>query len=186
MSAIGGKADINQGVAECPLIAKSGHWHTLAVGAEGASDVQAFFCVWSDLQYRYDRKVVGRLMMRKLLIAVGVCFAVTVGSSSVALTDFEDGKAAYQRGDYATALKEFRPLAEQGDTKAQLLLGLMYFEGRVVAQDFVRANMWFNIGMANGDENARMGRDMVEKHMTATDISRAKKLAREWKAKHQK
>ena len=30
----------------------------------------------------------------------------------------ENGVAAYERGDYAAALKEWRPLAEQGDTKA--------------------------------------------------------------------
>jgi hypothetical protein len=32
---------------------------------------------------------------------------------------FEDGLAAYQRDDYATALKFWRPLAEQGDALAQ-------------------------------------------------------------------
>ena len=46
--------------------------------------------------------------------------------------------------------------------------------------------MWFNIGAANGYEEARKNRDIVEEVMTATDISRAKKLAQEWMAKHQK
>ena len=36
---------------------------------------------------------------------------------------FEDGRAAYQRGDYATAFKLWRPLAEQGDSEAQFALG---------------------------------------------------------------
>ena len=40
-------------------------------------------------------------------------------SAGSAWADFDDGGAAYERGDYATALKEFRPLAEQGDARAQ-------------------------------------------------------------------
>ena len=64
--------------------------------------------------------------MRKLLIALGVCVAVTVGSSSSVFSDFQDGVVAYQRGDYATALKEFRASAEQGNGLAQYNLGQMY------------------------------------------------------------
>ena len=39
-------------------------------------------------------------------------------------TDFEVGVEAWGRGDYDTALKGFRPLAEQGEAEAQLALGL--------------------------------------------------------------
>jgi TPR repeat protein len=49
--------------------------------------------------------------------------------------DFDEGKAAYDQGDYATALKEWRPLAEQGDASAQFHLGLMYGNGNGVARD---------------------------------------------------
>ena len=38
----------------------------------------------------------------------------------------EDGKAAYDRGDYVTALRLMRPLAEQGQTNAQFSIGIMY------------------------------------------------------------
>ena len=55
----------------------------------------------------------------------------------------DDGLAAYQRGDYATALREFRPLAEQGDAKVQGLLGNMYFFGRGVPQDDAEAARWY-------------------------------------------
>ena len=41
-----------------------------------------------------------------------------------ALADFDKGWEAYYNGDYATALKEFKPLAEQGDAKAQFNLGV--------------------------------------------------------------
>ena len=41
-----------------------------------------------------------------------------------------EGIAAYERGDYETALQEFQPLAEQGNADAQFNLGLMYDDGR--------------------------------------------------------
>ncbi len=39
----------------------------------------------------------------------------------------EDGLAAYESKDYATALKLWRPLAEQGNADAQNNLGFMYY-----------------------------------------------------------
>ena len=45
---------------------------------------------------------------------------------------FEDGVAAYQRGEYAAALNLLRPLAEQGDPGAQFKLGVMYRNGEGV------------------------------------------------------
>ena len=37
---------------------------------------------------------------------------------------------AYDKGDYETALKEWRPLAEQGNAKAQFNLRFMYRNGK--------------------------------------------------------
>ena len=45
------------------------------------------------------------------------------------------GPEAFRRGDYATALREFRPLAEQGFVRAQFNLELMYFKGEGVPED---------------------------------------------------
>ena len=50
--------------------------------------------------------------------------------------DFEHATDAYERKDYKTAYKLLLPLAEQGDTEAQYNLGLMYFVGQVVHQDY--------------------------------------------------
>ena len=61
--------------------------------------------------------------------------------------DVKDGVAAYERGDYKTALDRLRPLAEQGDAEAQYHLGLMYYGmydvGKGVFQDDVEAVKWF-------------------------------------------
>ncbi len=37
-----------------------------------------------------------------------------------ALADFEAGQAAYERGDFQTAFREFKAVAEQGDASGQL------------------------------------------------------------------
>ena len=59
------------------------------------------------------------------------------------VADFGSGLTAYQKGDYATALKEWRPLAEQGDPAVQYNLGLMYVDGHGVPQDYGEAIKWF-------------------------------------------
>ena len=68
---------------------------------------------------------------------------------------FEDGLVAYQRGDYATALKFWRPLAEQGDAGAQNNVGNAYLEGLGVPQDFTEAAKWLHKAAAQGVANAR-------------------------------
>jgi hypothetical protein len=52
---------------------------------------------------------------------------------------WDEGIAAYERGDYETALRELYPLAEQGDAKAQNNLGDMYCYGHGVPQDYAEA-----------------------------------------------
>ena len=105
---------------------------------------------------------------------------VLLGSSGVSWSaDFQKGSDAYDRGDYATALKEWTPLAEQGDVPAQTALGWIYRDGEGVPQDFVYAHMWGNIAASNGIEKGGQLRDLVAKEMTATQIEKAQDLARE-------
>jgi TPR repeat protein len=86
-----------------------------------------------------------------------------------AWADFQDGMDAYNRGDYATTLEEWRPLAEQGDALAQNNLGWMYYNGYGVPQDYVQARMWFTLAAAQGKENARQNRNIVAaSHSRAT------------------
>lgn len=53
--------------------------------------------------------------------------------------DFDAGMAAYQRGDYATALRELKPLAEQGNAEAPPLVGVQNDNGHGLPQDYVLA-----------------------------------------------
>lgn len=75
--------------------------------------------------------------------------------------DFQDGEDAYSRGDYATALRKSRPLAEQGHAGAQYRLGVMYGAGQGVQRDSVEAQKWFSLAAAQGFEGASENRDRI-------------------------
>jgi len=86
--------------------------------------------------------------MRKLTAILCLTFAVLLGSTGVSWSaDFQKRYAAYQSGDYATALREFRPLAEQGDANAQFNLGQMYRKGEGVPQDDRTAVKWYGLAV---------------------------------------
>jgi len=68
---------------------------------------------------------------------------------------YEDGQAAYSRGDYATALRLWLPLAEQGDANAQLQLGAMYKDGKGVLQDRAEAVKWYRKAAEQGNADAQ-------------------------------
>ena len=74
------------------------------------------------------------------LIAGGVLALALIGVAAAG--PLEDGQAAYQRGDYAEAMRLWRPLAEQGDAGAQNNLGVMYANGQGVPQDYAQALIW--------------------------------------------
>ena len=68
----------------------------------------------------------------------------------------EDGFSAYKRGDYATALGLWRPLANQGEAAAQNNLGTMYNDGRGVPQDYLEAVKWYCLAADQGNVNAQL------------------------------
>jgi TPR repeat protein len=70
-------------------------------------------------------------------------FALLSFAAISAAADFNTGLTAYNKGDYATAAKEWRPLADQGVAAAQFNLGLMYYDGHGVPLDFAQAADWF-------------------------------------------
>jgi uncharacterized protein len=63
--------------------------------------------------------------------------------ASLAAGQLEDGQEAYGKGDYATALRLLRPLADQGNAQAQNNLGAMYFTGYAAPPNYDEAAEWF-------------------------------------------
>ncbi len=94
-----------------------------------------------------------RVDRRHLLFCAPMLLLILV---SPARADFEAGKRAYERGDYSVALKELRPLAEQGNAEAQALLGLMYNLGRGVPLDSSQALKWYKAAAEQGGKRARL------------------------------
>ncbi len=92
------------------------------------------------------RPITTRILLT-LVLAVGCAAPVWAG--------FEEGLAAYERADYATTVKEWRPLAEQGDPMAQHHLGWLYVIGRGVPQDYEEAVRWFRKAAEQGDGDAQ-------------------------------
>jgi TPR repeat protein len=90
-----------------------------------------------------------------------------------------------QRGEYVTALSVLRSLAEEGDSFAQLALGVMYFKGWNTPRDYVQARKWFNLASSRSPpgadhEAALADRDLVGAKMTAAQIDEAQTLTQEW------
>ena len=90
--------------------------------------------------------------LHSLVLAI----TLLLGSVSVATAqNFQKGFDAYNAGDYQTALREWRPLAEQGDAAAQYNLALMYTNGQGVPQDYAEAVKWYRLSAEQGDADAQ-------------------------------
>ena len=70
---------------------------------------------------------------------------------------------SYDKGDYATALREWRPLAEQGHAPAQFNLGWMYDEGKGVPKDYKTAFKWYRLAAEQRFAFAQSNLDVMVK-----------------------
>ena len=89
--------------------------------------------------------------MLRCVLALSLVFSLI----PLARADYESAKAAYEAGEYETALEILIPLAEAGDAKAQNSLGFMYNEGLGVSQDYAEAVKWYGKAAEQGDANAQ-------------------------------
>lgn len=78
------------------------------------------------------------LRLASLFLMIGLCPSMPAFAGQL-----DDGMAAYERHDYATALNLLRPLAEQGNALAQNRLGFMYSNGQGVTKDYAEALKWY-------------------------------------------
>ncbi len=85
-----------------------------------------------------------------IVVGLGLVLAPPV------LADFQAGVDAHKRGDYEAAMKELRPLADQGHPKAQYNLGVMYQLGLGVPQDNQEAAQWCQLAAEQGHAGAQV------------------------------
>ena len=93
--------------------------------------------------------------MKNLNIIAAAIISVVMLATSAFAQDYQKGLDAYKAGDYATALQEFRPLAEQGNAEAQAWLGWMYDIGQGVPQDYAEAVKWYRLAAEQGHAKAQ-------------------------------
>ncbi len=94
--------------------------------------------------------------MRNPIKAAIVAVTLLVGFAVPASAgQFEDGMAAHNRGDYASALRLWRPLAERGNAGAQNNVGFMYSNGEGVPRNFAIAMNWFRKAADQGNADAQ-------------------------------
>ena len=116
-------------------------------------------------------------MKQRTMVIGAVVTAQLLGASATFAGPWEDGMAAYNRGDYMPAIRLFRPLAEQGNAKAQNVLGVMFRKGEGVPKNPARARMWFSFAAKRGEAGARAELAEVSRTMTAQEISEAEAMA---------
>jgi hypothetical protein len=91
---------------------------------------------------------------------------------------FEDATKAYYRGDYETAYRLIKPLAEQGLPEAQFNLGLMYEMGQGVPQNYAEAVKWYRKAAEQGFAEAQY--NLGKMYYTGQGVPKDYVLAHMW------
>lgn len=109
--------------------------------------------------------------MRRLIVTLTLLLPLA------GMAGYEDGMAAYNRGDYAQAIAEIEPLAENGNTDAQYIMGMLFHYGYGKKLDQAQAAAWFRKAANSGNAQAQyylgminekgdgVPRDLVAAHM---------------------
>lgn len=93
-----------------------------------------------------------------------------IASASVWSGPFEDGLAARDKGDFASAVHIFKPLAQSGDANSQFQLSLLYAAGKGAQADNKQALYWLRQSATRGNTQAQsnlgnafhMGREVAQ------------------------
>jgi hypothetical protein len=109
-----------------------------------------------------------------------IAAAFLVALSGPVLADLDAVEAALERGDYAAALDELRPLAEQGDAEAQRLLGDLYNNGVGVPINYSLAWTWYTRAANSGNAKAQF--KLATMHWNGTGVPKNEEKAVEWYA----
>lgn len=85
---------------------------------------------------------------------------------------------AIEKGDFATALKELRPLIEKNDSNAQFLMGMLYDAGNGVPQDQAIAASWYRKAAEQNHQIAQLFLGIL--YYSGNGVERDHKKAAHW------
>jgi TPR repeat protein len=92
--------------------------------------------------------------IKQLLFFSTMLLTLTLGNLALS-ADFQKGKVAFDKGDYETALREWMPLAEQGDASSQFQIGYIYQTGQGVLRNYKTAAKWYTLAAEQGVARAQ-------------------------------
>lgn len=110
-----------------------------------------------------------------IAMALALCMAGSAGA------DLEEGKAAYEAGEYEKALVAWRPLAERGDRDAQYWLGVLHEQGQGVEQDPVEALKWYALAWKRGIGDAKKPALALRASLPREQYDEARARIRAWR-----
>jgi TPR repeat protein len=96
----------------------------------------------------------------------------------ISATNLPNWAEAIKKGEYAVALNELKPLAEQGDGNAQHFLGIMYVKGQGVPQDYKAAIKWHTLAAEQGRADAQ--KSMGLRYYNGQGVPQDYKTAVKW------
>jgi len=111
--------------------------------------------------------------MKELLL---VSLILIIGAPAFA--GYDEAWEAYSNQDYETALRELKPLAEQGDSRSQYAVGWMYRNGEGVIQDFETAAKWYRLAAEQGHAEAQKSLGLM--YQFGEGIASDQKAASKW------
>ncbi len=82
------------------------------------------------------------------------------------------------------AIEWFRRAAEQKYTPALSALGAQYWAGKGVSQDYAKAYFWYDLALAQGDENADSHLQDISTELTQDEVANTHEQAKAWLQAH--
>jgi TPR repeat protein len=95
-------------------------------------------------------------MKRSLTLTAALLIRLTTAYAGEMDDEFRRGLAAFNTGDYATALNVWRPLAEHAEPRSEAGIGFMYHRGMGVAVDEAAAAFWLMRAAEHGQAEGQL------------------------------
>jgi len=122
--------------------------------------------------------LLSQVISRRLKMILALPLLCILLPANTAYADFEKGMDAHQNKDYATALIEWMPLADAGNSQAQYNLGWMYKRGRGVPQSDDTAIMWLKLSAESGHPGAQSALGHI--YYYGEGVQRSELIAARW------
>ena len=108
-----------------------------------------------------------------IIVFILICF----NNASIA-NDFDTALAAANKGDYETARRVWKPLAEHGDVLAEYNIGYMNYNGHGGAKNYKEALKWYTLSALHGNNVARYALGVI--YESGDIVEKDYKLAAAW------